>query len=118
METLEIHVNRLRLYACHGVMEQERKVGNFFEVSVSLRCRNTAAGMDDRLESTVNYARVIELVKHEMEIPSKLLENVAGRIRGSLTAEFQEISGGSVTVNKLTPPCGAEVEAVGVTLSC
>lgn len=117
MESLTIKIDRLRLYARHGVMEQERVVGNEFEVSVELRCANPKAGADDCIASTINYADVITTVEREMAVTSQLLEHAAWRIRRALSHDFPQTVGGSVTVTKLTPPCGVEVAGVGVTLT-
>lgn len=104
---MTITVERLLLHARHGVMEQERRVGNDYEVSVSLNCDDARATETDDVADTVNYARVIEIIKQEMRIPSRLLEHVAGRIARALVAEFPSVSGGSVTVTKLHPPVQA-----------
>lgn len=116
MTDITIEVNRLRLYACHGVGAQERKVGNLFEVTVHLRYPATEAVEHDRLEGTVNYAEVVALVKEEMAEPSQLIEYVAGRIRRVLLSRFPAITGGMVRVAKLVPPIPADLDSVAVTL--
>ena len=102
METIE--VKRLELWARHGVMEQERVVGNMFTVDVS-----------DSVEDTVNYAEVVDVVKAEMAIPSLLLENVVWRVKNAILARFPMVRGGSVKVAKLTPPVSCNVDEVSVT---
>lgn len=112
---LTIRINRMKLYAHHGVIEQERLVGNDFEVSVTLH----VAGYDgsDRLERTVSYADVAEIIRAEMAIPSALIEHVAARIARHIKQDFPTVVvGGEVTVDKLTPPMGADVERVGVSV--
>jgi dihydroneopterin aldolase len=109
-----IEVNGLRLYARHGVLPQEQKVGNLFEVSVRV---DYPFSLDsDNLNDTLSYVEIINLVNAEMEIPSKLLEHVAGRIYHALIGRWQEIAGGKISIRKLTPPISAEVSSVGVTL--
>lgn len=114
---MTIEIEGLRLYARHGVMEQERRVGNLFEVNLSLRCASSEAGRGDDLSTTVSYAEVIDIVRDVMDEPSKLLENVAWRLRMEIEKRFPIIAGGSVSVRKLTPPCGADMRYAGVTLS-
>lgn len=113
---MNIVIDRLVLRAFHGVMEQERIVGNEFEVSLNLGlsalCDEGAA--DDLLDKTVNYASVIRVVKQQMAIPSKLIENVAWRIARAILDEFPMVEGGEVKVTKVTPPCGVKVEGVSV----
>lgn len=112
---ITIQINKMRLHAHHGVLPQERLCGNDFEVSVTLQVEGYDGS--DRLDSTVNYAAVAELIRREMNEPSQLLEHVAARISRSIGREFAAVRGGSVTVAKLTPPMRAEVERVSVTVT-
>ena len=109
MTTTTISVNGLRLRAFHGVMEQERRVGNTFELSISLRYPSLEAIATDDGE-------VIETARREMSIPSALLEHAAGRVRDALCRRFPLIEGGSVTLAKLTPPLGVEIASAAVTI--
>ena len=68
------------------------------------------------LEDTVNYARIYDIVKAEMEIPSDLLEHVAGRIQRAIVAEFPEFERFSVRVSKRNPPVEGPVEWSRVTI--
>lgn len=115
--TANIEIDGLRLLAYHGVMPQERKVGNIFEVSLSLEYPSALQACDnDRLEDTLNYAEVVEIVKHVMAEPSDLIEHVAGRIHSALISKYPDIKSGTITVSKLAPPISAEIKAVRFTL--
>lgn len=104
MMRTSIALNGLRFQARHGVMEQERRVGNTFVVDLRLDYPFADAMETDNLDSTLNYAEVYDVVKTEMEKPSQLLERVAGRIRGELLRRYPEISGGRLRIEKLRPP--------------
>ena len=67
----------------------------------------------DDLEGTISYADVYEIVKQEMEIPSKLLEHVGGRIIRSLRARYN-INKVYLRLMKENPPMGADLEAAGI----
>lgn len=111
-----ITITGLRITAYHGVMPQERRVGNQFIVDIRLDVDAKKAMESDDLSGTVNYAEVIEIVKHEMAIPSKLLEHVAARIRQALNLRYgARINGGSVTVSKLAPPISVQLDSVSFT---
>ena len=140
--TFTIELEKMRFYARHGVFPQERAVGNWFEVSVSLTYEADAdMAPDDNLAGTINYARVAEIVTHEMAIPSQLLETVALRIRRALLDAFASsasaassaatvatagtavatdaspvITSGSIRVAKITPPLGLPITSASVTL--
>ena len=75
-----IFLDNVRFFAYHGVGQQEREVGNEFVINLKLKVDIARAAETDDVTHTVSYADVYENVKAEMEIPSKLLEHVCGRI--------------------------------------
>ena len=102
----------MHFYAYHGVLPQERTVGNEYCVDLTLFYPFEAALHSDGLSDTINYAEVYETVKSEMAIPSDLLEHVAGRIIRALQARFPKITGGKIAVTKKRPPIAAEIDEV------
>lgn len=114
-----VELNRLRLYARHGVAEQEKTVGNTFEVTVSIELPSKGAVEAiewDSLSGAANYGDIAAVIKHEMEVPSRLLEHVAGRIIKALHSAFPAASAIMVKVEKLTPPLGLQLAGASVTL--
>lgn len=111
-----IDVTGIHVYARHGVMLQEREVGNEFVVDLQLEYEAQEAIENDRLDGTINYAEAVEMVRKEMQEPSELLENVAGRIRNAVVKRWRGICGGYVRVSKPNAPVGAQVDNVSVTL--
>lgn len=110
-----IYVKNLEIYAFHGVMPQENVVGNKFLVNIRLDCDLTEAMMTDGIESSISYAEVIEVVKKEMAVTSRTLENVVYRIKNALTKSFPGILSGTVSVSKVTPPIsGVKLSEVAV----
>lgn len=112
-----IEVTGIHLFARHGVMPQERAVGNEFVVDLLLEIDATPAVEQDSLDGTVNYAEAIELVREQMGEPSQLLEHVAGRIRNALLKRWPAVKNGYVRVSKPHAPVGAQVENVSVRLN-
>ena len=106
----------MKFYAYHGVLEQERRVGNTFVVDLTLTAPLGKAVQSDQLEDTINYAEVYELTKQEMNIPSQLLEHVAGRICRALRHHFPQIEQIEIRVSKLNPPFGGDVHSASVLL--
>ena len=86
--TTRIELEAMKFYAYHGVMPQEAKVGNHFVVNLVLTASLEQAVKSDELEDTINYATVYTIVKEQMDIPSKLIEHVAGRILYALKDRF------------------------------
>lgn len=111
-----IELDEMRFWAFHGCLESERNQGNLFLVDFKGEIDITKASLSDNLEDTVNYARIHEIAKAEMEIPSDLLEHVAGRIQRAIAEEFPEFERFSVRVSKHNPPVEGPVEWSRVTI--
>ena len=103
-----------RFFAYHGVAPQETTVGNEFVVSLRLKTDIARAMESDDVADTVNYAEIHQAVKEEMDIPSKLLEHVAGRIVRRLFNDFPTIERIDLKLSKRNPPMGADIETAGV----
>lgn len=117
IEHTSIHLEKIRFYAYHGVMPQENLVGTYFLVTLHIDTDYSQAVETDDLAGTVSYADIYNSVKEEMQMPSKLLEHVAGRIAKKLYLEFPSITGITVRVDKENPPMGAQCESCGIELS-
>lgn len=115
--SVTIEVDRVRLYAFHGVSTQEQTVGNEFEVSVAVSYPpSVIAAVSDGLDDTISYAEIVDIIKKEMKIPSQLLEHVAGRIAGALLTRWPAIASGYVKVSKIAPPISAQLASASVTI--
>ena len=79
--TSYIELEKIHFYAYHGVSEEERKVGNNYEVYIKVYTDITQAIATDNLLTTIDYGQLYEWIKEEMMQPSKLLEHVVGRIK-------------------------------------
>ena len=112
--TSYIFLDTLRFFAPHGVGEQETVVGNEFTVSLRLPVDIRRAAETDDVADTVSYADVHTAVKAEMDIPSKLLEHVGGRIVKRLFGDFPQIENIELKLSKRNPPMGADIEAAGI----
>lgn len=130
INTCDVQLHRLRFYAYHGVLPQERTVGGWYTVDVRLSLLGegqqlvadveeapAGAVFRDDLCATVNYAMVYALVARVMAQPSALIEHVAGRILKALFEEFALVQAATVSVRKENPPMGADCGGCSVTLS-
>lgn len=109
-----IYIDNIKIYAYHGVMEQERKVGANFCVSVKVKANLVDAILSDSIDDTVNYADLYAVVEREMAKPSALLEHVAGRIAQAIFDNFYNIMEASVKITKISPPAIANSDGAGV----
>lgn len=110
----KIYLRNVRFHAFHGVLPQERIVGNDYLVNLVLDYDFSSAMKTDDLQGTLNYAEVYQKVREEMVVPSKLLEHVAGRIAHRLFSDFPEIQKLQLSITKVNPPMGADSDGAGV----
>jgi dihydroneopterin aldolase len=111
-----IDVENIRLYAYHGCLEEEARIGTDYRVDVSVWGDLSKAAESDELIDTIDYVHINKVVTEEMRTRAKLLEQVAKRILDRLLAELPQIGKVKVKVSKLMPPINGNVESVGVTL--
>lgn len=109
-----INIEGINLYAYHGCLEEEAKIGGNYIVDVFLVCDFTEAAKTDDLTKTVDYCTVYEIAKTEMAIRSKLIEQVCQRIYDKIKKEFPNLISTHVKVTKLVPPIGGDVDKVSV----
>jgi dihydroneopterin aldolase len=117
MASTKILVQGIKLYAYHGCMKEESVIGGNYIVDISIEADLNKPERSDKLDQTVDYVTVYEIVKKEMATPSKLIEHVAKRILDSLKSKFPQILFVEVKVTKLNPPIPGEVEKVTVVIS-
>ncbi|MCE3297144.1 MAG: folB [Crocinitomicaceae bacterium] len=111
-----IRVNKIRLFAYHGCLEEEGRIGGQYEVNVVLHTDFMEAARQDDLTQTIDYVLVNRIVHEEMAIRSKLIEDVALRIHTRFKKELQNLHKSSVEIVKLSPPINGDVESVSVIL--
>lgn len=111
---MKIILDSVRIYAFHGVMPQENKIGAYFTVSAELETDFSQAMATDELEGTVSYADVFDVIKKEMATPSKLLEHVGGRIITNLFRSFPTVTKIKLRIIKENPPMGADCKGAGI----
>ena len=117
VESGYVYLKHLRFKAYHGVLPQERVVGNDYVVELRIGYPLEIAVKSDRVEDTLNYAEVFSLVREEMKKPSALLEHVAGRIADALQQAFPKITSIDLKLTKVNPPMGADSDGAGVEIS-
>ena len=104
----------MKFHAYHGCLDFEKRDGNTFLVNLILELNTEKAVISDKLEDTLNYQEVYDVVKHEMEIPSNLIEHAARRIFDALIENFPQILHLNLRLSKLNPPLGGDVKSVSV----
>lgn len=111
-----IELEEMEFYAYHGCFREENVVGNRFIVNIAIKTDMTLPMQSDKMNDALNYVKVYELARKEMQQTSNLLEHVTKRIIDSLYHSFPQIEWTRVKVSKMNPPMGGQMKKVSVTL--
>ena len=110
----KILLKNIHIYAYHGCMREEEKIGSDYIVNLTVNADLSLSSVTDKLEDTVDYVSLLAIVKKQMSIRSKLLENVVDRIINQVFNDLPKVSQVTVSVSKRNPPIGGSVEEVCV----
>lgn len=111
-----IRLKNIKIYAFHGCLAEEGKIGSDYIVNLSVKADLKKASATDTLSDTVDYVLLQKIVREEMKERAKLLEHVAKRIIDSIFSKVETVTHVKVTVAKRNPPIGGDVAEVSVTL--
>lgn len=112
----KIHLEGVKLYAYHGCMEEESRIGSDYEVELMIWADLKKSAKTDHLKDTVDYVLLNRVVAEEMAIRAKLLEVVAQRIITRVFKDEPRVKKAQVKVTKMSPPINGDVERVSVIL--
>lgn len=112
-----IKVTNIQVYAFHGCLTEEEKIGSDYRVDVAVKANLQPSAQSDALADTVDYVHINRIVKEEMAIRSKLLEHVAKRVLDRIFAEVPIAMEATVEVSKINPPIGGNVEQVTIEMT-
>ncbi|CAN5435908.1 dihydroneopterin aldolase [soil metagenome] len=113
----KILVEGIKVYAYHGCLEEEGKIGCNYLVDVTMETDFTEAAKTDDLTKTIDYVIVYDIVKAQMAKRSKLIEQVGQRIVDELKKQFSTLKKVEVKVTKLNPPMNGNVENVSIVIT-
>ena len=111
-----IRLKNIKIYAFHGCLVEEGKIGSDYLVNLSVKADLSNAANTDKLSNTVDYVHLQKIVKNEMRERSKLLEHVGQRIIDRIFKEITLVYAVKVKVAKVNPPIGGDVEEVSVVM--
>ena len=109
-----IKLKNIRTFSYHGCLVEESKIGSEYAVDLEIKTDLRKSSVSDKLEDTVDYVFLNQIVKEEMAIRSNLLEHVTHRIITRVFGEIPEVSRITLSVSKINPPIGGDVEAVTI----
>ena len=111
----EIIIRDMEFFGYHGVLEEEKGLGQKFLISVNIMLDASKAIKEDKCEYTVDYGMVCKRIS---EIVSKerydLIEALAGRIAEVIILEFAPVKNVIVEVKKPWAPVKVSLDTASV----
>ena len=109
-----IHIEKLEVFARHGVCREENSLGQKFLISADLYKDLHEAGKTDELTATVHYGKVCEFItKIASENTYKLIEKLAEEIANKVLIKF-DVDRVKIRVDKPWAPMLLHVDTVFV----
>lgn len=113
---MDIHINGLEAYGYHGVLAEEKALGQQFHFDLRLTMRECRGVVSDDVADTVDYTEVIDVVTEVATCTSyDLLEKLAGSVAAAVLERFP-VDSVWVRVTKPHPPIPCAIRGVGVSL--
>lgn len=110
-----IELKNILLHAYHGIYAGEPKMGGDFEVNLQVFFNEEGHDFV-RLNQTINYVLLFDMVKKRMEEPTHLLEKLCDNIIHDIKQKFPFILEANLSIYKLQAPIENFHGKVGVTL--
>jgi len=109
---ITLHLHNLNFFSFHGLYEEEKILGNEYEVNADVMFdeKKIITGINE----TINYAKIFEVIKQRMDIPTALLETVAQDLAQQIQAIDPRIKTISISIVKKHPPLSNIQGSVGV----
>ena len=108
----KIYLRNIKIYAYHGCMEEEKKIGSDYLVNLIVHADLSLSCKSDELKDTVDYVALLDIVKNQMKMRANLLENVADRVVNKIISEFPSVRKAVVKIAKLNPPINGNIDEV------
>ena len=112
----KIYLEDVKIYAYHGVLPEENVIGTYYILNLEIHTDLWKAAESDNLNDTISYADINDILHQEMQIKSKLLEHVAGRIINKINEKFSNVSYVKLKLTKTAPTMKGEMKGASIEL--
>ena len=113
-----IRLKGIQIYAHHGALEEERRLGQLFELDCEVAGDFGRGGSGDDLYWTVDYTLLFrELERTFLAETYRLLETCAAELAGAVLAKFPAVEEVVIRFRKPHVPMGGVISNVEVEVS-
>ncbi len=111
----KIIIKGLRLFAYHGVNQEEKEQGQDFVFDIVLSVNMNRACSSDNVEDTVSYAKVVKTVRRVFTAEKyDLIEKCADITAKAILEEYPAVFSVDLTLKKPHAPVKADFEYMAV----
>ena len=114
----KICIRGLRIFAHHGVYEEETLLGQMFVVNATLYTSTRKGGLEDNLEDTISYADVCQFItEHLQQNTWKLLEAAVEHTCRALLLRYPLLHKVELELEKPSAPIPLPFDSVSVCIT-
>ena len=114
----QIRIRGLRIFAHHGVFEEETRLGQTFVVNATLFTSTRKGGLEDSLEDTISYADVCQFLTDYLQQNTwKLLEAAVEYTCRALLLRFPLLRKVELELEKPSAPIPLPFDSVSVCIT-
>ncbi|MBQ6143087.1 MAG: dihydroneopterin aldolase [Clostridia bacterium] len=111
----EIIIRNLKIFAYHGVHEEEKQNGQNFIIDAEITTEKTAGYETDKITDTVSYSDIIRNIKKSLtETSYNLLEKAAEITTKNIFDNFEKVKSIKLTIKKPEAPIKENFDYVGI----
>ncbi len=107
----QIKIVNAQVAAKHGLYPEEKTLGQSFLVNI---CLDFKAQQIERIDQTIDYVHVYNVMLAEMQEPTPLLEQVIERIANKLIHDVPLMDTMQISIKKMHPLFAKQLEATEV----
>lgn len=111
----EIIIKNLKIFAYHGVHDEEKQTGQNFIIDAEITTEKTAGYETDEIADTVSYSDIIRNIKKSLtETSYNLLEKAAEITAKNIFDNFEKVKSIKLTIKKPEAPIKENFDYVGI----
>ena len=101
----EIRIERLEVFAHHGVFAEEQERGQIFHVNAVIYTDIHRAGLEDNLFYTIDYGQICQFITEWMQTNTyQLLEAVAEKLSKAILLKYDNVNAVELEIRKPEAP--------------
>ena len=109
-----ISVEGIRVFSYHGHLPEEAVLGGHFIVNVWVTLDTAEVEKTDNLNDTLDYVKIIQIVKEQMAVRAEMIEVPAKRIVDRILP-LNKVQRVKVEVEKIKPPIDTSFDKISIT---